>query len=73
MIDQTTVGGDSTDSFAPDPNSSSFQRPIDTMNVASGCPRFYDLEKLDKNAERFLVNDTMFIKAVIDSKDVQKR
>ena len=34
-------------SFRPDPSSSSFQRPINEMNVASGCPKFAPLSILD--------------------------
>jgi len=73
MLDQTNPAGDSFDSFTPDPNSSSFQKPVNEMNVASGCPRFYDIERLEMNSDRFLVNDTMFIKVVIDTSEIVKR
>ena len=35
------------DAFRPDPTSSSFKRPSSEMNIASGCPLFLPLAKLD--------------------------
>ena len=51
-------------SFRPDPSSSSFQRPINEMNVASGCPKFAPLSILD-NAS-YVKDDTMFMKCQVD-------
>ena len=51
-------------SFKPDPSSSSFQRPINEMNVASGCPRFVPLSILDNSS--YVKDDTMFMKCRID-------
>ncbi|KAG9329417.1 hypothetical protein JZ751_005327, partial [Albula glossodonta] len=51
------------DAFRPDITSSSFQRPVSEMNIASGCPLFCPLAKLDsKNS--YIRDDTIFIKAI---------
>ena len=34
-----------TESFVSHPSSSSFQRPKNNMNVASGCPMFISIDK----------------------------
>ncbi|XP_078106045.1 TNF receptor-associated factor 2 isoform X2 [Sander vitreus] len=53
------------DAFRPDVSSSSFQRPVSDMNIASGCPLFCPLSKLDsKNS--YIRDDTIFIKAIVD-------
>uniref|UniRef100_A0A3B4XW48 TNF receptor-associated factor n=1 Tax=Seriola lalandi dorsalis TaxID=1841481 RepID=A0A3B4XW48_SERLL len=53
------------DAFRPDISSSSFQRPVSDMNIASGCPLFCSLSKLDsKNS--YIRDDTIFIKAIVD-------
>ena len=51
-------------SFRPDPSSSSFQRPINEMNVASGCPKFAPLSILDNPS--YVKDDTMFLKYQVD-------
>ncbi|XP_043914412.1 TNF receptor-associated factor 2 [Protopterus annectens] len=53
------------DAFRPDVTSSSFQRPVSDMNIASGCPLFCPLSKLEsKNS--YVRDDTIFIKAIVD-------
>uniref|UniRef100_A0A3P9J2G3 TNF receptor-associated factor n=1 Tax=Oryzias latipes TaxID=8090 RepID=A0A3P9J2G3_ORYLA len=53
------------DAFRPDISSSSFQRPVSDMNIASGCPLFCPLSKLDsKNS--YIRDETIFIKAIVD-------
>ncbi|XP_056011331.1 TNF receptor-associated factor 2-like [Ostrea edulis] len=54
------------DSFRPDPNSSSFKRPTTEMNIASGCPLFIPLSKLDDPSLAYVKEDTMFIKLIVD-------
>ena len=51
-------------SFRPDPSSSSFQRPINEMNVASGCPKFAPLSILENPS--YVKDDTMFLKCQVD-------
>ena len=54
-----------SDTFQPDPTSSSFQRPLGDMNVASGCPLFVPLEALE--TQEYIKDDTMFIKIAVDT------
>ena len=64
LIDQ--IGGRHiVDAFRPDPRSSSFQRPKSEMNVASGCPLFVPLDRLE--SDNYVKDDTMFIKIVVDT------
>ena len=51
--------------FKPTPESSSFQRPISDMNVASGCPQFCKLSYLDD--ESYTKDDVLFIKCIVDT------
>ncbi|KAJ8260610.1 hypothetical protein COCON_G00163330 [Conger conger] len=53
------------DAFRPDITSTSFQRPISEMNIASGCPLFCPLPKLAGKSS-YLRDDTVFIKAIVD-------
>ncbi|XP_076019847.1 TNF receptor-associated factor 2 [Genypterus blacodes] len=53
------------DAFRPDVSSTSFQRPISEMNIASGCPLFCPLAKLAGKSP-YLRDDTIFIKAIVD-------
>lgn len=55
------------DAFKPDPSSSSFQRPRNAMNIASGCPMFCPLADLDNHA--YIKEDTMFVKVIVDTTD----
>ena len=51
--------------FKPTPESSSFQRPVSDMNVASGCPQFCELSYLDD--ESYTKDGTLFIKCIVDT------
>ena len=64
LIDQ---GGDQhiIDSFRPDPNSSSFQRPASNMNIASGCPLFVPKSVL--HSRGYIKDDTVFFKITVDT------
>ncbi|XP_004074805.1 TNF receptor-associated factor 2 [Oryzias latipes] len=53
------------DAFRPDITSTSFQRPVSEMNIASGCPLFCPLAKLAGKSP-YLRDDTIFIKAIVD-------
>ena len=57
-------GRDIVDTFQPDPMSSSFRKPKSDMNIASGCPRFVSHTELERGG--FIVDDTIFIKSMID-------
>ena len=51
--------------FKPTPESSSFQRPVSDMNVASGCPQFCKLSYLDD--DNYTKDDVLFIKCIVDT------
>lgn len=57
-----------SDTFRPDPTSSSFQRPTSSMNVASGCPLFVPLDGLETGG--YVMDDAMSIRMVVDTKSV---
>ena len=54
--------------FKPNLQSSSFQRPKSDMNVASGCPEFAKLSILDDPS--YVKDDVMFIKAIVDTSKI---
>ena len=54
--------------FKPNAQSSSFQRPKTDMNVASGCPEFADLAVLDNT--NYIKDDVMYIKAIVDTSKI---
>ncbi len=64
LVDQNKQQ-DIVQSFRPEPISSSFQRPRNEMNVASGCPTFAPVSVLDKNS--YVKDDTLFIKCNINT------
>ncbi|XP_060613294.2 TNF receptor-associated factor 2 isoform X2 [Anolis sagrei] len=53
------------DAFRPDVSSSSFQRPVSDMNIASGCPLFCPLSVMESQ-NSYLRDDTIFVKAIVD-------
>ena len=60
-----------SDSFRPDPNSSSFQRPgRREMNIASGCPMFIRIEHLLSGG--FVKDDCIYVRVVVDTSDLPK-
>ena len=63
LLDQD-MQRDVVQSFRPEPNSSSFQRPRNEMNVASGCPMFTLVSVLDNSS--YVKDDVMFMKCKIE-------
>ena len=60
-----------SDSFRPDPHSSSFQRPgRKEMNIASGCPMFIRIEHLLNGG--FVKDDAIYLRVVVDTSDLPK-
>ncbi|XP_028640915.1 TNF receptor-associated factor 1 [Grammomys surdaster] len=55
------------DAFRPDLSSASFQRPQSETNVASGCPLFFPLSKLQSSKHAYVKDDTMFLKCIVDT------
>ena len=68
LFDQSELKENIVDSFKPDPNSSSFQRPVSEQNVASGLPLFCPLGKLTCNDNEYIKDNTMFVKVAIDTR-----
>ncbi|XP_033735382.1 TNF receptor-associated factor 3-like isoform X2 [Pecten maximus] len=69
LLDQSGTGQDIRETFVPTPNGNSFQRPQTEMNVACGVPRFCHLDRLE--SDMYLRNDTIFLMAKIDCKDLR--
>ena len=58
-----------TDTFRPDPQSSSFQRPsVKEMNVASGCPMFIRQENLLNGG--FVKDGCIFLRVMVDTSNL---
>ena len=63
IINQVDRNRDISERMVPDKNSSSFQKPVKDMNIASGCPKFMKIDRL--GAEGFLKDDSLFIEVNI--------
>ncbi len=72
LYDETPAQRHIIDSFRPDINSTSFQRPRSEMNIASGIPKFFPLAMIQKEENPYVRDDTMFIKVMIDFSDMAK-
>ena len=60
-----------SDSFRPDPHSSSFQKPgRREMNIASGCPRFIRIDHLLNGG--FVKDDAIYVRVVVETMDLPK-
>ena len=60
---------DIVDTFQPDPMSISFRKPKSDRNIASGCPRFVSHTELERGG--FIVDNTIFIKCVVDTSTIR--
>ncbi|XP_068710891.1 TNF receptor-associated factor 3-like [Montipora foliosa] len=67
IMDQNKIK-DASDTFRPDPNSSSFKKPTSDMNIASGCPTL--LSHVELRQGGFVRDDTMFVKVNVAMKDL---
>ncbi|XP_072022480.1 TNF receptor-associated factor 3-like [Amphiura filiformis] len=68
LLDQETGRRHLSDSFRPDPKSSSFKRPTTEMNIASGCPLFVNQNVLKDSA--YMNDDVIFLKIIVDTSDL---
>jgi len=59
LINQQDRSKDIVENMIPNIDSSSFQKPVKEMNIASGCPLFLEINRLEN--EGFLKNDAFFI------------
>ena len=57
-----------TDTFRPDPTSTSFRMPVGDMNIASGCPLFVAQSVLESGT--YIRDDTIYIKIAVDVSDL---
>ena len=67
ILDQGYPRHNRVESFIPDQQSSSFQRPVNDMNIASGCPKMISHDELFSKAGNYLRDDCLYIKAAVDS------
>ncbi|CAB3987422.1 TNF receptor-associated factor 1 [Paramuricea clavata] len=67
LIDQSGNQQHIVESFQPDPQSPSFQRPTSKMNVASGCPLFVPKPILHGARGGYIKDETVFIKITVDT------
>ena len=67
-MDQSSRGQHITDAFRPDLSSSSFQKPVGTANIATGCPLFMPLALLEAGGDGglYVKDDVMYVKAIVD-------
>jgi len=72
LYDQTPQLRHIIDSFRPDINSNSFQRPRSEMNTASGIPKFFPLAMIRQEGSPYVRDDIMFIKVMVDFGDMPK-
>ena len=68
---QTESRENVTDSFKPDPQSNSFQKPVNDMNIASGIPQFCSLSKLNSSEYGHIKDDTLYIRITVDCRGIQ--
>ena len=67
LINHVNEAENVIESFVSNPRSSSFQRPTNKMNVASGCPMFISIEKFLTGG--FIVDNSAYIKTTVQEVD----
>ena len=63
LINQESRSFDIEENMTPNKDSSSFQKPRKEMNIASGCPLFVRLDRLERDG--FIKNNSLFIECNI--------
>lgn len=72
ILDQETKTDHVMDSFRPNPNNpDSFNRPNSNMNSGSGTPLFVPQSTIENSPHKYLVDDTLFIKIIVDIENIQ--
>ncbi|XP_053568374.1 TNF receptor-associated factor 5 isoform X2 [Bombina bombina] len=67
ILDQSGKKNNITYVFKSDPNSSSFKRPENDMNIGTGCPRFVSHSQLENPKNGcYIKDDTLFVKIAVD-------
>lgn len=64
LLNQHNRSLDIVERMVPNKDSSSFQKPVKEMNIASGCPKFADLSLVESGG--FLKDDSIFIQVKIE-------
>ena len=64
LINQKDRSKDHVEQMSPSKDSSSFQKPTKDMNIASGCPLFISLDRLE--SEGFLKNENLFLEVKVE-------
>ena len=60
------------DSFLPDIESDSFQRPRLEMNTGAGIPKFVPISCIQSPSSPFIQDDTMFVRCFVDMESMPK-
>jgi len=71
LLDQGPARNHLSDTFRPDPTSSSFKKPTSDMNIASGCPLFVAHNVIENPSESYIKDDTIFVKVRVDTADIE--
>jgi len=61
---------DHSETFRPDPASSSFEKPKTSMNIATGSPLFIRHDALENRASPYLKNDTLYFRVSVDVRGI---
>nr|XP_039258592.1 TNF receptor-associated factor 3-like [Styela clava] len=69
LLDQGPDRRHLSDVFRPDPTSSSFKKPTSDMNIASGCPMFVAHDTINRSS--YVKEDTIFIRVVVETTDLE--
>ncbi|XP_060686866.1 TNF receptor-associated factor 5-like [Hemiscyllium ocellatum] len=72
LLDQGPKKNHIVEFFKADASSTSFQRPVSEMNIASGCPKFVSHTVLESGkTAMFIKDDTLFVKVIVDLSDLE--
>ena len=69
LLDQSPERRHLSDTFRPDPTSSSFKKPSSDMNIASGCPLFVAHSVI--NNSTYVLDNTIYIRIIVDTTDFE--
>lgn len=72
LYDQSGKQKHIVESFRPNTSSTSFSRPKYSINTASGIPRFAPISEITRPNNSYVVDDTMFLKCLVDFKTIPK-
>lgn len=73
LLDQSPSKEHIKEAFKSDPSSSSFKKPTSDMNLPTGFPHFLSRKKFQVNKDNYVVDDTAFIKVVVDDEKEMRK